>query len=116
MLELLLNAELYDPEPQGRRHLVIAGERVVWAGRSVPALDKSLGVAERDLAGRRVIPGFIDAHVHLTGGGERRAPTRECLPFHSAGSPWAASRPPSACLEPMTSSGPRRSSSPSPEG
>ncbi len=74
MIELLLNAELYDPEPRGRRHLVVAGERIVWVGTSVPALDESLGIAERDLGGRRVIPGLIDGHVHLTGGGGEAGP------------------------------------------
>ena len=52
MIELLLNAELYDPEPRGRRHLIVAGERVVWVGADLPALGKSLGVTERDLGGR----------------------------------------------------------------
>jgi beta-aspartyl-dipeptidase (metallo-type) len=68
-LSLLINAELFSPEPQGRRHLLVAGGRVVWIGDQVPVLDPRLGVETRDLAGRRVIPGLIDAHVHLTGGG-----------------------------------------------
>jgi beta-aspartyl-dipeptidase (metallo-type) len=77
MLELLLNAELYDPEPQGRAHLLVAGEKLVWIGAATPALDRSLGIRERDLGGRRVIPGLIDCHVHLTGGGgEAGAHTR----------------------------------------
>jgi beta-aspartyl-dipeptidase (metallo-type) len=74
IIQLLLNAELYDPEPRGRRHIVVAGEKVVWVGKDVPALDGSLGVSERDLGGRRVIPGFIDGHVHLTGGGGEAGP------------------------------------------
>jgi beta-aspartyl-dipeptidase (metallo-type) len=74
MIELLRNAELYDPEPRGRRHLLVAGERIVWIGTAVPALDKSLRVSERDLGGRRVIPGLIDGHVHLTGGGGEAGP------------------------------------------
>jgi len=77
MLELLLNAELYDPEPRGRVHLLIAGEKLVWIGAAPPALDRSLGIRERDIEGRRVIPGLIDCHVHLTGGGgEAGASTR----------------------------------------
>jgi beta-aspartyl-dipeptidase (metallo-type) len=68
-IALLRNAELYDPEPRGRRHLLVAGERVVWIGRDVPRLDAGLEVEETDLGGRRVIPGIIDCHVHLTGGG-----------------------------------------------
>ncbi len=77
MLELLRNAQLYDPEPQGRVHLLVAGEKLVWIGAAPPALDRGLGIRERDLEGRRVIPGLIDSHVHLTGGGgEAGAHTR----------------------------------------
>lgn len=68
-LTLLTNLELFAPEPMGRRHLLVAGGRIVWVGDAVPALDPRLGAEVRDLAGRRVIPGLIDAHVHLTGGG-----------------------------------------------
>jgi beta-aspartyl-dipeptidase (metallo-type) len=68
-MELLRNADLYDPEPRGRTHLLVGGERVLWLGRDLPVLPSSLGVIERDLEGRRVIPGLIDIHVHLTGGG-----------------------------------------------
>ena len=74
MITLLRNAELYDPAPCGRRHLVVGGERVLWTGRDVPALDHALGVQELDLGGRRVIPGLIDGHVHLTGGGGEAGP------------------------------------------
>jgi beta-aspartyl-dipeptidase (metallo-type) len=74
MLTLLKNAELYDPAPRGRQHLLIAGETLVWVGRDLPALDRGLGVVEEDLEGRRVIPGLIDGHVHLTGGGGEAGP------------------------------------------
>jgi beta-aspartyl-dipeptidase (metallo-type) len=74
MLILLRNAELYDPEPRGRASVLVAGERIVWVGREVPTLDRSLAVSEVDLAGRRLIPGLIDGHVHLTGGGGEAGP------------------------------------------
>jgi beta-aspartyl-dipeptidase (metallo-type) len=68
-MELLRNAELYDPKPKGHVHLLVGGETILWAGTDLPALPAALGVKERDLDGRRVIPGLIDIHVHLTGGG-----------------------------------------------
>jgi beta-aspartyl-dipeptidase (metallo-type) len=68
-MELLLNADLYDPDPKGRVHLLVGGETILWAGADLPALPATLRVKERDLEGRRVIPGLIDIHVHLTGGG-----------------------------------------------
>ena len=81
MIHLLRNAELYDPEPRGRAHLLVAGERVIWVGTDAPALPASLGVAEHDLEGRRVIPGLIDGHVHLTGGGGEAGPNTRVPPL-----------------------------------
>ena len=77
-LTLLLNAELYDPEPRGRVHLLIGGERVLWIGREVPAI--GVPVEEHDLGGRRVIPGLVDCHVHLTGGGGEAGPETRVPP------------------------------------
>jgi beta-aspartyl-dipeptidase (metallo-type) len=79
-LLLLRNAELYDPAPRGRRHLLVAGERLVWVGRDVPKLDPVLEVQEVELGGRRVIPGLIDGHVHLTGGGGEAGPETRVPP------------------------------------
>jgi beta-aspartyl-dipeptidase (metallo-type) len=67
-MQLLRNADLYDPQPKGRASLLIGGERILWIGDELE-LPASLGVTVRDLEGRRVIPGLIDCHVHLTGGG-----------------------------------------------
>ena len=69
MLQLLLNAELFAPEHRGRQHLLIGGGKILWIGAERPALGAGLGVTTIDCAGRRVIPGLIDGHVHLTGGG-----------------------------------------------
>jgi beta-aspartyl-dipeptidase (metallo-type) len=70
-LTLLRNAELFAPKPLGRRDLLIAGGRIVAlseAGKSLDGLPAAL-VDVHDCAGRRVVPGLIDAHVHVTGGG-----------------------------------------------
>ncbi len=76
-LTLLRNAEVYAPDPLGRRHVLVAGGRIAWLGATVPALPRELGVEDVDLAGRRLIPGLVDGHVHVTGGGgEAGAHTR----------------------------------------
>ncbi len=90
MLTLLLNADCYAPEYRGRQHLLLGGGRVLWMGDEAPALDAHLGVREHDLGGRRVIPGLIDGHVHLTGGGgeagyETRVPPVPLTRFTTAG-------------------------------
>ncbi|MDX2183985.1 MAG: beta-aspartyl-peptidase [Gemmatimonadaceae bacterium] len=73
-LELLLNAELYTPDPMGVCHLLIGGGRLLYVGTERPSVTPSSLVAVTDLAGARVIPGLIDGHVHLTGGGGEAGP------------------------------------------
>ena len=80
-MELLRNAELYDPEPRGRAHLLVAGERIIWVGTDAPAFPRALDIKVRDLDGRRVIPGLIDGHVHLTGGGGEAGPHTRVPPL-----------------------------------
>src|SRR5688500_1783642 len=79
MRSLLLDADLYDPSPRGRAHLLVAGETVVWIGAEKPSLSRGLA-HERDLEGRRVVPGLIDCHVHLTGGGGEAGPNTRVPP------------------------------------
>ena len=79
MLSLLLNADLFDPAPRGRAHLLIAGESIAWIGSERPSLPKGMA-REWDLGGRRVIPGLIDGHVHLTGGGGEAGPETRVPP------------------------------------
>ncbi len=73
-LELLRNAELYDPSPRSRADLLIAGSSILWIGRDGPPIPHPYDVRETDLGGRRVIPGLVDGHVHLTGGGGEAGP------------------------------------------
>jgi beta-aspartyl-dipeptidase (metallo-type) len=81
MIHLLRNADLYAPAAQGLRHLLVAGERIVWVGETVPPLATELGVEEHDLEGRRVIPGLVDCHVHLSGGGGEAGPETRVPPL-----------------------------------
>ena len=72
-ITVLLDAEVYAPEPLGRRNVVVGGERVLAVLQDPPRLD-GLDVETVDLAGRRLIPGLVDAHVHVTGGGGEAGP------------------------------------------
>jgi len=70
---LLRNAETFAPRPLGASDLLLGGGKVLWIGRAgeFPGLPQSLQAAVEtlDLEGRRLIPGLIDGHVHVTGGG-----------------------------------------------
>lgn len=66
---LIRNADVYTPEPLGRHDLLLGGGKVLWIGTDAPDLPAAFGAQVMDLAGRRLVPGLIDGHVHVTGGG-----------------------------------------------
>ncbi len=66
---LVKNANLYAPEALGLKHLLIAGGKIVYIGERLPHLGPELSVQVIDADGQAVLPGFIDAHTHITGGG-----------------------------------------------
>ena len=70
-LVLIRNTNLYTPDPLGTQHLLIGGGRILWIGKEAFDLPVPLRAISRiiDAAGRRTIPGLIDGHVHVTGGG-----------------------------------------------
>jgi len=68
LLKLLSNARVFAPEDLGVCHVLIGGGRILGVSDKKDALSAA-GVTEYDLDGRRLIPGFIDGHAHVTGGG-----------------------------------------------
>lgn len=70
MFVLLRGAECYAPEPLGKQDVLIAGGVVA---RIAPTILPEQGILPdlkvHDLTGRMLVPGFIDMHVHIAGGG-----------------------------------------------
>lgn len=66
---LLSNAQVFAPEDLGLRQVLVAAGRVLWIGAPDDAAPSLPGLEIVDLAGKRLIPGLIDAHAHVTGGG-----------------------------------------------
>ena len=63
---LIKGAEVYAPEYLGKKDVLIAGEKIERIGEDLPEYE---GCQVIDGPGRIVAPGFIDRHVHITGGG-----------------------------------------------
>jgi beta-aspartyl-dipeptidase (metallo-type) len=73
-LTLLTHADVYAPAHVGIQNLLVGGGQILWMGPEPLSLPSHLNVAVQDLAGRTLIPGLIDAHCHITGGGGEAGP------------------------------------------
>ena len=64
---ILKNADVFSPEAEGRKDLLLAGGKILRVEPDIQIPEK---YCERFDAGQLIaVPGFIDAHVHLVGGG-----------------------------------------------
>lgn len=67
---LLRGAELYGPAPMGRQDVLLAGGKVIAVA---PELEPNLPELQVvDARGLLALPGLVDLHVHVTGGGGER--------------------------------------------
>ncbi len=79
-LHLILNADVYTPAHLGVRHVLVAAGKVVSITEHVPKLDAALNVVVLDAKGKRLLPGLIDGHAHITGGGGETGPASRVPP------------------------------------
>ncbi|MCU0252630.1 MAG: beta-aspartyl-peptidase [Vicinamibacterales bacterium] len=64
---LLKNADVYAPAAKGRADILAAGGRIL---RIEPSIELPPAYVEQvDASGVMAVPGFIDGHVHMMGGG-----------------------------------------------
>ena len=74
MLTLIRNASVIAPEPLGPRDILAAGERIVAVADPGTISTSGVEVDEIDAPGLFVLPGMVDSHVHLLGGGGEGGP------------------------------------------
>ncbi len=73
---LIKNAKVYAPDDLGDMDVLTGGGQILKMGKDLPA-ETAYGVEVIDGTGKVLMPGLIDAHVHiLGGGGEGGARTR----------------------------------------
>jgi len=75
MIKLLKNAQVYAPAPLGKKDILIVGEKICRIADKIEGYDGLQDVEVYDLEGKTLVPGYIDLHVHITGGGGEQGPT-----------------------------------------
>ncbi len=73
MLTLFKNAQVYGPHFLGTRDVLTGGKVILGINEH---LDPPAGMEVQtiDCTGLRLVPGFVDSHVHITGGGGEGGP------------------------------------------
>ena len=91
MVTIIRNAKVYQPEYAGVKDILILGDRIAAVGEHLRAdFGGSLEVQEINGEGMAAVPGFIDSHEHIMGGGGEGG-------FHT--------RTPEACLGDLVRNG-----------
>jgi beta-aspartyl-dipeptidase (metallo-type) len=73
---IIKNAEVYSPEYQGEKNILIAGEKIIAVENGIEIRSlKTIDIITIDGSGKKVIPGLIDAHAHIAGGGGEGGPS-----------------------------------------
>ncbi len=64
---LFKQVNLYNPHPLGKKDVLIAGGKIEKIADTIDVNEQDVEVVDRE--GYTMIPGLIDNHVHITGGG-----------------------------------------------
>ncbi len=74
MVTLIRDGEVFAPEPLGRKDILVAGGVIAGVADRGRIRAEGMEVEVVDAAGKRVLPGLIDPHVHILGGGGEGGP------------------------------------------
>ncbi|MFJ7677191.1 beta-aspartyl-peptidase [Peribacillus sp. NPDC097198] len=69
MLTLIKNGEVYTPEYIGKKDILLVGKQIGFIEDNIDVPANFVEMQVIDANGRIIVPGFIDAHVHIIGGG-----------------------------------------------
>ena len=70
---LVKNADVYAPEPLGLLDILIINEKIVQMAQGITA-PEHLDCQVLDAEGHKVVPGYVDQHVNIIGGGGESGP------------------------------------------
>jgi beta-aspartyl-dipeptidase (metallo-type) len=83
LFTVIRGGEVFAPESLGRPEILISGERILAIGEGFADKTAALGGARViDATGKKVVPGFIDQHLHFLGGGDFEGPLGRVPELH----------------------------------
>lgn len=90
MIKLLRNAHVFSPAPLGKQDILIVGDKVCRISADLAGYSALPEASVYDLSGKMVVPGYLDLHAHITGGGGEmgpasRVPESQLSDFTTAG-------------------------------
>ncbi|WP_088072950.1 beta-aspartyl-peptidase [Gottfriedia luciferensis] len=66
---LIKNGEVFAPEALGKNDILISNEKIEYVDKEIDFQSSSVPIQILDASNYYIVPGFIDSHVHLIGGG-----------------------------------------------
>ena len=69
MIKLLKNAQVYTPAFLGKKDVLVVGDKICRIEDNIVGYEGLPDVEVFDLEGKKLLPGYIDMHVHICGGG-----------------------------------------------
>lgn len=88
--QIIKNVQIFSPKNVGKGHVLTGGVKIAAILKNPITFPKEIPLTEIDGKGKILIPGLIDGHTHITGGGgesgpNSRIPPRNVSEFTSAG-------------------------------
>jgi beta-aspartyl-dipeptidase (metallo-type) len=74
MMTLIRGGEVFAPEPLGRKDILLAGGAIEALAEPGQIRVEGAEVEVVEAGGKRVLPGLVDPHVHILGGGGEGGP------------------------------------------
>lgn len=69
MLKLIKNGKVHAPDYLEQKDILLIGDKIGYIAEQIDEPKNFVDIEVIDASGKLVVPGFIDSHVHILGGG-----------------------------------------------